>query len=189
MIAALVTVLMSVVLAAPFGRAEVAAVGSTDTELTLDVRVQVLAAADVVVARPYDQDGAPLGAAVPLSNLESDRWGALLVLPRRSGVKIGFEILSGAIEERSEVRSLIELGVDPAVFRDPVAPSAGPERRDRSTAPWAWLALVTGAAALLLGGWALSSRRRVDTTAPREHNSSGIPDNLEDADRQARRGD
>ncbi|MFQ5554770.1 MAG: hypothetical protein ACE5GC_05300 [Acidimicrobiia bacterium] len=189
MIASIATLLVSVVLAAPFGRAEASAVGVADGALTLDVRVEVLTPAGIVVAQPYDQNREPLGAPVPLSRLDGDLWGALVVVPLRSEMRIGFEIIDGSVTERSQVRTLVELGVDPAVFRETDVPPPIVPRPARSATPWGWIAAITGLAALALGFFALSPLRKVDTLPGPHDDTSGLPDKLENADKQSITGE
>jgi hypothetical protein len=160
LVAAVVLALLP--LAPPFGEAEARAVAATGSTLTLEVTVEVLVGTQIVLVQPYGIDGAAL-APVPLSSLGGGSWGTLVDVPRDSGIRLGFEVLDGGSRERSAVHTLVELGVDPAVFRDPLPAAAEP-----TTAPpspgrrWGWLAVgvVTGIAAVGLAVTVLRPRRK-----------------------------
>ncbi len=143
----LAVVLLSVALTPPFGEAEATAVSATGSEVDVDVVVGIETGAEIVLAQPYGPDRAAFGAGVPMSNLGDGAWGARLTLPRRADMRIGFEILDGAVTERSEVHTLVELGVDPTVLRD-ATPAVPGDAGGRSGTPWGWLALAAITAVL-----------------------------------------
>ncbi len=121
--------------------------------------VRIDTGTEIVLAQPYGPDRAVFGAAIPLSNLGDGRWGARLTLPRRADMRLGFEILDGGITERSEVHTLVELGVDPTVFRDPT-PAATGDAGVRRPTPWGWLALAATTAVLAVATLVLALGRR-----------------------------
>ena len=179
---AMLAVLFALPLAPPFVLAEATAVSATESTLTLEVRAQVLAGTQVVVVQPYGPDRTPLDPR-PMSDLGEGVWAAVLEVPRRSDIRLGFEILDGGVREHSEVHTLIELGVDPAVFRDP-APDpvpGGAEPVGRSTG-FGWLALGTGAAALAIVTLLFAFSRKdatgrdaIDSVAPTDDDGRELP--------------
>lgn len=159
MVAALI-LLLSVTLAPPFGEASANAVATSGNLLTLEVTVEVEQGTDIVLLQPYGPDGLPL-LPVAMSPLGDGAWGTITDIPRLAEMKLGFEIVQGDEKVRSAVHSLIELGVNPAVFQD--VTDAAEEEEPAPWRRWGWVALATGAAALVLVlAWALldSPRRR-----------------------------
>ena len=176
MFALLIAIVLGLPLGPPFGEAELTAVSSTQSTLTLEARVEVLTGTQIVLVQPYDSAGQPMDPR-PMSDLGDGRWAAVLEVPRRSDISIGFEILDGGLTVRSEVHSLVELGVDAAVFRDPAPDPIDEEEQTSRDPALAWLALAAGAAAValvLLAGRRVRPRKdrgsndgaEVDTEAP-----------------------
>ncbi len=186
--------LASVTLSPPFGQAEARAVDVRDDGMTLEVEVEVQQSALVVLVRgvgPVDEL-----PPVAMSELTPGRWGGIVELPVVENIQLGFEVIrpDGGSAEVSELSSLIELGVDPAIFELDIAPattegvsgptaetSASAERSDSdpSVAP-IWLAVATGAAALaLVLVWSLGGRKDDDAHQAGET----VPDPVDDGDR------
>ncbi len=190
MVAFLLAVLVTLPLVPPFGVAEATAVSSTDSMVTLDVRLEILVGAQVVVVQPYGPDRRPLDPR-PMSDLGDGIWGAVLELPRRSDIRLGFEILDGGVRERSDVHTLVELGVDPAVFREPLPdPESSDETPAGRSSRFGWLALAAGAGALALLAFLVASgpglrgarRAPVDSARRDGEDGSGNTDRTDEAD-------
>lgn len=174
MLAVFVALVFVLPLPPPFGEADATAVRSTESTLTLEVRVDVVGGARVVLVQPYGPDRTPLDPR-PLAALSDGTWGAVLDVPRRADIRLGFEILDGGSTKRSDVHTLIELGVDPAVFAEPAPDSIPPpEPRVTNRGGVGLLALALGSAglAIVAGGvwWWL---RPVDGDEPRPDNEGG----------------
>lgn len=156
--------LLAATLTPPFGEAEATAVSATGSELELDVTVGIETGAEIVLAQPYGPDRATFGAGVPMSHLGGGVWGVRVTLPRRADMRIGFEIIDGGIRERSEVRTLVELGADPAVFRDAAPGDATGGGASQGT-PWGWLVLGAGSALAAVAALVFAAARRPDGEA------------------------
>ncbi len=97
-----------------------------------------------------------------MSDLGDGTWGVVIEVARRSDVRLGFELLDGGVRERSSVHTLVELGVDPGVFRDPAPdPEPAVDTPRRRSPALGWLALAAGAAALavVVYGFGVPGRR------------------------------
>ena len=155
---------LSVTLAPPFGEAEARAV-EAGLDLVVELTVEVEAGAAVVLARGVGIAG-ELGP-VALSDLGDGRWGGLLTLEGNENIQVAFEaIRPDADDAISELHTLEELGVDPAVLGE-ATPPADTVATPSSRSGW-WLALAAGAglvALVLVAVWSLRGGR---SDAPEE---------------------
>jgi len=156
-------VLLSVTLSPPFGEAEARAVEVGTDGLVLEVFVEVDTSALVVLARGVGRFDEL--APVALTELSPGEWGGIVELPIVEDIRIGFELIrpDGGSALVSELHTLSELGVDPAVFgvaeaqtttsaassTDTTEASAASSGDEPSTAP-IWLGVIAGAGALVL---------------------------------------
>jgi len=153
----LLALLFSVTLSPPFGEASARLIGFTPTDVTIEVSVEVVDSASVVLMRGQDVSGQELDA-VALLLREDGTWGAVVELPARPDLRIVFELIpeSGA-STLSDVSSLAELGIDPERLtlserRDPVEEPTG-----RPDLAWIIVAAIAALAALtLLAVWTRS---------------------------------
>ncbi|MCP3973359.1 MAG: hypothetical protein GY720_02565 [bacterium] len=146
----LLALLLSVTLSPPFGEASATLIGFTPSEVTFEVMVEVLDPAAIVLMRGEDIAGNEI-EPVALISRGDGKWGAVVVLPARSDLRIVFE----SIPERggstlSEASSLVDLGIDPDVLalverRPPTEPDTS-----RPGILWVVLAVVAALAALIL---------------------------------------
>lgn len=171
---ALLVVLLSVVLGAPFGEAEARAL-EVDAGMTIEIAVEVDAGQSAVLARVVAFAGEL--PPVALVAQEDGRWVGVLRLSGREDVQVAFEAIDGGGSSTiSELSTLTELGVDPAVVsatRPTRPPAADP-------GPNWWLigGVAAGFAALaLLVWWVMSG-----SIDKRSDNS----DNTTDADQSSR---
>jgi hypothetical protein len=148
---ALLVVVFSVLLAFPFGNAEATAL-STTGGLTVEVRVEVLEPASAVLVRGRGLvDELP---PVSLVDQEDGTWAGIVEIPVVEDIMIGFELIpDSGPAVISELHSLTEYGVDPAVFEKGQTPDPIPIFvTEPAEAPdWLWLVLAGGAALLALG--------------------------------------
>lgn len=154
-------------LSVPFGEATATAT-SMDNGMRLDVSVEVEGSPVAVVARGVAIGGSEL-PPVALSNRGGGRWEGIVELPVVENILLGFEIIpQRGPATVSELHTLMELGVDSAVFRlDRPGNGFGRGEDDPLVTPegrrWGWLGLAAGAAALtLLAFWAIESVRSDD---------------------------
>ena len=124
-----VALLLSVVLGAPFGEAEARAL-EVDTGMTIEVSVDVVDGRSAVLARVV----AFAGELPPVALVDQGdgRWAGVLRLSGREDVQVAFEAIDAdGSSEISDLSTLTELGVDPAVVSPtrptrPPAPDPGP---------------------------------------------------------------
>jgi len=152
--------LLSVTLSAPFGTASAELVGFTPEVVTIEVSVEVLEPAALVLLRGQDVSGQELDP-VALLTREDGTWGAVVELPARRDLRLAFDLIppQGA-SILSEAASLADLGIDPDVLTLG-EPPATPE--DDSGLPvgitWIIVAVVAALLALvLLAVWSRSGR-------------------------------
>lgn len=178
--------LLSVLLAFPFGAAEATAL-STVGGLSLEVSVEVLEPASAVLVRGVG----PVDELPPVSLIDRGDgiWSGLVELPVVEDISIAFELIpvGGGASSVSELHRLSELGVDPAVFEAGRIPQpiivATP---DEGTGGWVWLLLgvTAGVLALVLVAWWARPGRR----AGRDRNGTQDGDLADDADLQGEDG-
>ncbi len=183
-----VALLLSVVLSPPFGAAEATA-ASTIGGLTLDVAVEVNAPATAVLVRPVGQ-GTEL-PPVALTDQGDGTWAGIVELTTVENISVAFELIpSSGPSTVSETHTLIELGVDRALFESPgrATDSDAEDEDAAANRQWVWLALAAGAAGLaLLVIWAFWERDEKSHDAPNAATLdmlSGNADNTADADRE-----
>ena len=148
-----VVLVLSVVLGAPFGEAEARAL-EIDTGMTIEVSVEVDSGRSAVLARVV----AFAGELPPVALVDQGdgRWVGILRLSGREDVQVAFEAIDAdGSSEISDLSTLTELGVDPAVV-SPTRPTTPPAEEP---GPNWWLigGTVAGIAALvLLVVWAVA---------------------------------
>ena len=173
----LLAMLLSVTLAAPFGDAEARAL-EIDSGMTIEVSVAVDGGRSAVLARVV----AVAGELPPVALIDQGdgKWVGIVRLSGREDVQVAFEAIDGGGQsEISDLTSLTDLGVDPAV----ISASRPTRPPPAENGPNWWLigAIAAGLAALaLLVVWAVGFK--VDKR-------SENPDNSEDVDQSADRPD
>jgi len=141
-----VAFVLSVVLGAPFGEAEARAL-EVDTGMTIEVSVGVDSGQSAVLARVV----AFAGELPPVALVDQGdgRWVGILRLSGREDVQVAFEAIDGGgSSEISELSTLTELGVDPAVV-SPTRPTT-PPAEEPSPNWWLIGGAVAGIGALVL---------------------------------------
>ena len=142
----LLALLLSVVLGAPFGEAEAQAL-EVDTGMTIEVSVELESGQSAVLARVV----AFAGELPPVALVDQGdgRWVGILRLSGREDVQVAFEAIDAdGSSEISELSTLTDLGVDPAVV-SPTRPTTPPTEEPEPN--W-WLlgGAAAGIAALVL---------------------------------------
>lgn len=158
--------LLSVPLEAPFVVAEASAIQIEGDSMLVEASVETTRSAAVVLVRASGPDDQPLE---PVAMEQRDgSWTARIRLPRRSDIRLSFEHIDPeGFSFVSRPVSLIELGVDAAVFGlgvdRAVSPDEGSESGD-GRSRWLWLAvgLASAAGALLLFAFGLRSPEASD---------------------------
>lgn len=150
----LLALLLSVTLSPPFGEASARLIGFTPTEVMIEVSVEVVDSAALVLMRGQDVSGQEL-EPLALLRREDGTWGAVVELPARPDLRIVFELIPprGA-STLSVASSLADLGIDPArlSFGDPPEPPEQPTSRPGLV--WIVVAGIAAVAALaLLSVW------------------------------------
>lgn len=115
--------LLSVTLAAPFGEAEARAL-EADSGMTVEVSVEIDGSYSAVLARVV----AFAGELPPVALVDQGdgRWVGVMRLTGREDVDVAFEAIDPeGTSEISELSSLTDLGVDPAVVA-PTRPARPP---------------------------------------------------------------
>ena len=160
-------VLALIPLSAPFGEATATAT-STDGGLRFEVSVEVQGNPVAVLVRGVGPGASEL-PPVALDDEGDGTWVGIVQLPVVENILLGFEFIpqSGPATV-SEFYTLVELGVDRAVFESSPQPTAPDVTTDPSPVSpegrrWGWLGLAAGAAALtLIAFWAIGSVRSGD---------------------------
>jgi hypothetical protein len=163
MIRLIASLLFLLPLTTPFGEASATAT-SVDDGLRLEVSVEVEGSPVAVLARGLVSGDVEI-PPVALSDRGNGTWEGIVELPRVENIRLGFESIPGRGQATvSELHTLIELGVDSAIFSlDRPVTSLG-EDDEPLISPqgqrWGWLGLAAGAAALtLLALWTIDSYR------------------------------
>ncbi len=147
----MLAILLTVLLAAPFGSASATAVDDSNG-LTVEVTVEYSSAAEAVIARPYSQwEELPPTA---MTDLGDGTYRALVVLPTFEDWTIGFEAFRADGEtDLSDGATIVEMGVDPVVVG--ATPPAAPVEAPIVPAGGWWLigGITFGVLALALLAW------------------------------------
>ncbi len=182
MIPFVAALLLLLPLSAPFGDATATAT-SVDDGLRLEVSVEVAGSPVAVVARGVATGGSEL-PPVALSHHGGGRWGGIVELPVVENILLGFEIIPGRGQTTmSELHTLVELGVDRAIFQLDRPPTGfGQDDDDPLVTPegqrWGWLGLAAGAGALaFLSFWVIGSVR-----SHRDDDEESDPEDAPDRD-------
>ncbi len=130
----LLTLILLVTLASPFGDASAGAV-DLDGGMTIEVVVEVDRTFEIVLARPFSSfEELPPTA---LSDLGNGSWGGFVVLPSAENWNIVFDAFEpDGTTFRSDTTDMLALGVDKAVIE---GEPAGPVRTGRSVSSTWWL--------------------------------------------------
>ena len=171
-------ILLSVVLGAPFGQAEARAL-EVDSGMTSEVSVEVDGGRSAVLARVV----AFAGELPPVALVDQGNgtWVAVLRFSGREDVQIAFEAIDAdGSSEISELSTLTELGVDPAVV-SPTRPTVPPAKEP---GPNWWLigGAAAGIAALaLVVVWAVTGSADKRPNGSDEANDSDHDEDLSDS--------
>jgi hypothetical protein len=164
--ALIAALLMLIPLSAPFEEAEATAT-SLEEGLQIEVSVIVEGSPVAVVVRGTGPGGSDL-PPVALANRAGGLWEGIVRLPAVENILLAFEMVPSAGQTTlSDVHTLTELGVDPAIFSLDNPDSGFGEDDEPLVTPegarWGWLGLAAGAAALaLLAFWTIGSVRSRD---------------------------
>jgi len=172
----LFALLLSVTLATPFGDAEARAL-EIDSGMTIEVSVAVDGGRSAVLARVV----AFAGELPPVALVDQGNgtWTGILNLSGREDVQVAFEAIAGGESHISELTSLTDLGVDPAVISATRPTQLPPE----DTGPDWWLigGIAAGVAALaLLVAWTIGFK--VDKQSENPDNSANVDQNATRSD-------
>ena len=153
----LLILLFSVTLSAPFGEASAKLVGFTPTEVTVEVSVEVVEGAAIVLMRGVDVAGNELDPVALISRGDGT-WGAVVELPARSDLRLLFELIPERGASRlSEASSLANLGIDPELLTLVDRPEPAEEETTGPGLAWIVVAVVAALAALgLIVFWSRS---------------------------------
>lgn len=158
-----------VTLSPPFAEAEARAL-TIRPDFTFEVFVEVSGESSTVLARFVGVAGEL--EPVLMADLGDGRYGAVVELTRAENLTVGFELIRDGQTILSDLTTLEELGIDPAVF---TSPEATPVTDDPGPSP-VWLFVAVGAAILalvLLGIWAFWGRNDDDEAENRVTEPSG----------------
>jgi hypothetical protein len=173
----LLSLLLSVTLAAPFGDAEARAL-EIDSGMTIEVSVLVDGGRSAVLARAVAVAGEL--PPVAMADQGDGRWVGILRLSGREDVQVAFEAIDGGGQsEISDLTTLTDLGVDPAVI-SPTRPTQLPLQEP---GPNWWLlgGIAAGSAALvLLAVWAVGNK--VDKRTENPDNSTDVDQSADQPD-------
>ncbi len=154
-----IALLLSVSLSTPFGEASARLIGFTPEEVTIEVSVELVEPAALVLLRGEDVAGTELDPVALLAR-EDGTWGAVVALPARRDILLAFELIPpiGA-STLSEASTMVELGISAEVLTFVEPPS---EQIDDSSGPvvglaWIILAVLAGLTAIgMLAVWTRS---------------------------------
>lgn len=155
--------LLAVTLSPPFGVASAELIGFSPQVVTVEVSVEVLQPAALVLMRGEDVAGAEL-QPVALIQREDGTWGAVVELPARRDIRVVFELIpdrGGSV--LSEPSSLIDLGISTERLNLVDPPEIVEESSSVEGLQWIILGAVAALAALvLLALWARLGRGSAD---------------------------
>jgi len=165
----LFALLFSVTLTAPFGNAEARAL-EIDSGMTIEVSVVVDGGRSAVLARAVSAAGEL--PPVALADQGNGQWMGILRFSGREDVQVAFEAIDGGGQsDISDLVSLTDLGVDPAVISSTRPTQLPPENTGSN---W-WLVggIAAGLAAIaLFVVWAIGDR--VDKGSENFDNSEDV---------------
>lgn len=165
----LIAMLLAVTLSPPFGAASADLIGFTPQVVTVEVSVEIVQPAALVLMRGEDVAGTEL-QPVALLRREDGTWGAVVELPARRDIRIVFELIpERGASVLSEPSGLIDLGIssERLTLVDPPEIVEGSSSVDGL--PWIILGALAAFAALgLLLLWVRLGR---DTGAADDANS------------------
>lgn len=149
--------LLSVTLSAPFGEASAQLIGFTPEVVTVEISVEVLEPAALVLLRGRDVSGQELDP-VALLTREDGTWGAVVELPARRDLVLAFDLIppQGA-SVLSAGAGLADLGIDPGLLTLTEPPPL-PEQESTLPVGLAWIIVAVLAAVLALVLLAIWSR-------------------------------
>jgi hypothetical protein len=154
----ILSVIVALVLTAPFGDATAAAIDTTDG-MTIDVTVEVVGTYEAVLIRPFStfEELAPTA----LQNLGGNEWGGAVALPTAEDWFVVFDAIEpDGTSVRSDTALLSDLGVDPVVIAG--EPEAPVSRSIDSSTWWLIIGAVLALAALgALAWWTFSDGSEV----------------------------
>ena len=153
----LLALLLSVTLSAPFGAASAELVGFTPEVVTVEISVEVLEPAALVLLRGQDVSGQELDPVALLTRADGT-WGAVVELPARRDLRLAFDLIpSQGASILSEAASLTDLGIDPDILTLG-EPPAIPDEESGAPVGLAWIVVAVAAALLALVLLAIWSR-------------------------------
>jgi hypothetical protein len=163
---ALLALLLSVTLSAPFGEASAELIGFTPEAVTVEITVEVLEPAALVLLRGQDVSGQELDPIALLAR-DDGTWGAVIELPARRDLVLAFDLIPGqGASILSEGAGLADLGIDPGLLSLGDPPPV-PEEEDSSPVGLVWIIVAVAAAGLALILLAIWSRAgRTDEESP-----------------------
>ncbi|NND01474.1 MAG: hypothetical protein HKN91_01680 [Acidimicrobiia bacterium] len=154
-----IALLLSVTLASPFGEASARLIGFTPDVVTIEVSVEVLEPAALVLLRGEDVAGTEVDP-VALLQREDGTWGAVVELPARLDIRLAFELIPPVGGSTvSGASSMVELGISGDVLTFVGAPDLPSDETAQPVAglPWIILAVLAGLTAIaLLAVWTRS---------------------------------
>lgn len=152
--------LVAVTLSSPFGEASARLIGFTPEAVTIEVTVETVEPAALVLLRGQDVAGTEV-EPVALIQREDGTWGAVVELPARRDIRLAFELIPPVGGSTlSEAASLIDLGIPEDVLTLVQPQPVAPQEPAGSVVglPWITLAVLAGLTAIgLLAVWSRSA--------------------------------
>ena len=146
----LLVLLLTVALSPPFGEASARLIGFTPTEVTIEVSVEVVESAALVLMRGEDVSGQELDPVALLRRADGT-WGAVVELPARPDLRIVFELIPArGVSTLSDASSLADLGIDPERLTPVARPDPVEQPASRPGITWVVVAAAAALAALIL---------------------------------------